>query len=535
MNSLISSPGSGNDSFLCMIINQPSGLSMKDDYVTFIRSDERRCSMEAGGDQPLIDLTSLGWETTTQVKREKTEEMDEEMELDVEVKGVIKHEIREPAQDASLSCQVSSSASQDNDSDADESKRCGVCDRVARCNHFGAICCDSCKAFFRRSVQSRVFDTFFCLKEGKCDVNQNRKSCQACRENAMMRAFAEEAMKYGELPQPLSSQPRHVTVLLNPAASGGKGKGLYERYCAPLLHLAGIKVATVRTEHEGQAKDLMAIMENTSAVVVAGGDGTLSEVLTGLLRRSDQKEAVRRLPLGILPLGKSNSTTSAILGIKGSPKPRHLAEATMSIIHEIKRPMDVMEVTPLQSSDADGPPKPVYAASHLEWGAYRDARERNDVYWYWATLKRYMTYVFSSYKGKEEIDYSNIINEECGTMQKTSLSNVCDVAVFTKNNLETLDIPGHSLLLKMGSTDTGAFDFIKEGWSREWNKIKNYTSEISVGEITIQPTGDTKNEKGEEREFNIDSESFEVRPMKIKALPNAVTIFAPNPSTLSPA
>ncbi|XP_066950920.1 acylglycerol kinase, mitochondrial-like isoform X8 [Macrobrachium rosenbergii] len=445
MNSLISSPGSGNDSFLCMIINQPSGLSMKDDYVTFIR------------------------------------------------------------------------------------------------------------------------------------------------ENAMMRAFAEEAMKYGELPQPLSSQPRHVTVLLNPAASGGKGKGLYERYCAPLLHLAGIKVATVRTEHEGQAKDLMAIMENTSAVVVAGGDGTLSEVLTGLLRRSDQKEAVRRLPLGILPLGKSNSTTSAILGIKGSPKPRHLAEATMSIIHEIKRPMDVMEVTPLQSSDADGPPKPVYAASHLEWGAYRDARERNDVYWYWATLKRYMTYVFSSYKdiswdcsadveyskpcsgcsrcravvkveevkkpeapqrwwmaylprtktfvpeGKEEIDYSNIINEECGTMQKTSLSNVCDVAVFTKNNLETLDIPGHSLLLKMGSTDTGAFDFIKEGWSREWNKIKNYTSEISVGEITIQPTGDTKNEKGEEREFNIDSESFEVRPMKIKALPNAVTIFAPNPSTLSPA
>ncbi|XP_066950914.1 vitamin D3 receptor B-like isoform X2 [Macrobrachium rosenbergii] len=144
-------------------------------------SDERRCSMEAGGDQPLIDLTSLGWETTTQVKREKTEEMDEEMELDVEVKGVIKHEIREPAQDASLSCQVSSSASQDNDSDADESKRCGVCDRVARCNHFGAICCDSCKAFFRRSVQSRVFDTFFCLKEGKCDVNQNRKSCQACR------------------------------------------------------------------------------------------------------------------------------------------------------------------------------------------------------------------------------------------------------------------------------------------------------------------------------------------------------------------
>ena len=45
------------------------------------------------------------------------------------------------------------------------------------------------------------------------------------------------------------------------------------------------------------------------------------------------------------------------------------------------------------------PPQPVYAASLLEWGAYRDARERRDKYWYWATLKRYVTFLFSSYKG----------------------------------------------------------------------------------------------------------------------------------------
>lgn len=58
-----------------------------------------------------------------------------------------------------------------------------------------------------------------------------------------------------------------------------KSKAVFDKYCAPLLHLAGIKVAVVRTEHEGQARDLMAIMEKTSAVVVAGGDGTLAEVL----------------------------------------------------------------------------------------------------------------------------------------------------------------------------------------------------------------------------------------------------------------
>jgi hypothetical protein len=35
----------------------------------------------------------------------------------------------------------------------------------------------------------------------------------------------------------------HVTVILNPVSSGGKGRKLYEEYCAPLLHLAGFKAS----------------------------------------------------------------------------------------------------------------------------------------------------------------------------------------------------------------------------------------------------------------------------------------------------
>ena len=41
------------------------------------------------------------------------------------------------------------------------------------------------------------------------------------------------------------------------------------------------QVAVVRTEHEGQAKELLALLEKTDGLVVAGGDGTASEV--GLL------------------------------------------------------------------------------------------------------------------------------------------------------------------------------------------------------------------------------------------------------------
>jgi len=43
-----------------------------------------------------------------------------------------------------------------------------------------------------------------------------------------------------------------------------------------------------QTDYEGQAKKLMEFMEQTDMLIVAGGDGTLQEVITGLLRRPDQ-------------------------------------------------------------------------------------------------------------------------------------------------------------------------------------------------------------------------------------------------------
>ena len=79
--------------------------------------------------------------------------------------------------------------------------------------------------------------------------------------------------------------PYHVTVVLNPAACGGKGRVRFENYCAPLLHLAGIKVSVIRTEGEGQAKDIMEVVKDCDAVLIAGGDGTLMEAVTGWMRR----------------------------------------------------------------------------------------------------------------------------------------------------------------------------------------------------------------------------------------------------------
>ena len=88
----------------------------------------------------------------------------------------------------------------------------------------------------------------------------------------------------------------------------GKARHKYEEYCAPLLHLAGIKVDVIRTEGEGQAKDIMEIMKDADAVLVAGGDGTVMEAVTGLMRRPDSERLGRTLPIGVLPVGNTNQS-----------------------------------------------------------------------------------------------------------------------------------------------------------------------------------------------------------------------------------
>ena len=113
--------------------------------------------------------------------------------------------------------------------------------------------------------------------------------------------------RYGQDKLDSFHQPRHITVILNPVACNKKGKLKYEKYAAPLFHLAGLRVSLIQTEREGQAKDLMEIMDNTDAVVIAGGNGTMHEAVTGLLRRNDQEIVSQKLPIGLIPIGKRNT------------------------------------------------------------------------------------------------------------------------------------------------------------------------------------------------------------------------------------
>lgn len=105
--------------------------------------------------------------------------------------------------------------------------------------------------------------------------------------------------------------PRRWLLIENPIAGGG-GSRLPD--ALTLLHSHNVHVDIVTTEARGDARraarDAPAGIE---AVIVAGGDGTINEVVNGLLERD-----AGPVPLGILPFGTAN-VLAGELGIPSRP------------------------------------------------------------------------------------------------------------------------------------------------------------------------------------------------------------------------
>ncbi|XP_068129095.1 acylglycerol kinase, mitochondrial isoform X2 [Hyperolius riggenbachi] len=143
------------------------------------------------------------------------------------------------------------------------------------------------------------------------------------------------------------------------------------------------------TDYEGQAKKLLELMESTDLIIVAGGDGTLQEVVTGLLRRADQA-SFSKIPIGFIPLGATN-TLSKTLYPQAENKVQNISDATLSILKGETIPLDVLQIKGEQD-------QPVFAVTSLRWGSYRDAAEKSTKYWYLGPLKTRAAHLFSTLK-----------------------------------------------------------------------------------------------------------------------------------------
>lgn len=121
---------------------------------------------------------------------------------------------------------------------------------------------------------------------------------------------------------------RRTLLIANPAARHGETERLL-----PVIErlLANVEHDTATTEHPGHATEIAAGAEGYDLVVAAGGDGTVHEVLNGLMRI----DAATRPALGLLPTGSGNDTRRT-LGI-----PTDLAEAALELATGERRRFDI--------------------------------------------------------------------------------------------------------------------------------------------------------------------------------------------------
>uniref|UniRef100_A0A2L2Y664 Acylglycerol kinase, mitochondrial n=1 Tax=Parasteatoda tepidariorum TaxID=114398 RepID=A0A2L2Y664_PARTP len=382
----------------------------------------------------------------------------------------------------------------------------------------------------------------------------------------MMRAYCEEAKEYGEKPLQQMSKPKHVTVILNPEANYKKANIQFEKFVAPLLHLAGFKVSVFQTEFSKQAGKLMEIMSNTDAVIVAGGDGTLHEVVTGLMSRSNEEE--EQYPLGVVPLGKTNTVAKYLFGSKSSSSAQLMAEATMAVIRENTVALDVLKI------QYEGEEKPVFALCQFEQGAFSDVEPLVEKYWYLGSLKDKFTYFKNAFKSKSVIenhsleyvapcegcsrcklgkqkksiqepgstrwwgafiprsnsnkvsnpekDWSKITNEECGDhlILKPDYLNISSSTATTGTKKD--DSSG-IMWIKIYPDNLSMMDFITAGLSNRKSKLedpKDVSQIIKASQLIIDSP-----EKEEDRFSYIDNEKYPRGSCKISILPKQVIVY----------
>ncbi|KAM3910590.1 ceramide kinase-like [Leptodactylus fuscus] len=143
-------------------------------------------------------------------------------------------------------------------------------------------------------------------------------------------------------------RPKKLLVFINPYGGRGKATRIYYNEISNLFKMAGIKTDVIETTRANHARDyiLEADLQTYDGVVCVGGDGMFSELLHGLVRRTqidngiceeleDAKLSPCNLRIGIIPAGSTDCVCFATVGINDP------VTSALHIIIGDTQPMDV--------------------------------------------------------------------------------------------------------------------------------------------------------------------------------------------------
>ena len=291
-------------------------------------------------------------------------------------------------------------------------------------------------------------------------------------------------------------------LTLNPHGGQKKGPRLLKQIL-PVLEANNLELTIIETAFAGHANELAHQLDfdGYDGMIVIGGDGTMHEVVNGMLTRSDKKQ----LPIGLIPGGTGNSFMHDL----GLMNP---IDAAKAIISGNTRRIDVAEV---KINDMIK-----YAFNIIGWGLVTDVGNKAEK-WRWLGEARYtLLSVFEVLKYKPRLatlilDNDKIIDNftfviGCNTMYTGKGMKMAPKAELDDGLMDIVVVRHGPSRLKLLTMLPKVYDGTHIN-----SPILEY---YQVSEFSLIPERDEI--------LNIDGEVLGTTPIHVKMIPGAFQVFS---------
>lgn len=300
-----------------------------------------------------------------------------------------------------------------------------------------------------------------------------------------------------------------VHMMINPYSGKNMGEKIAEKAKA-LMEEKSIKVHMLLSKYPGELIKLAGSLDVQSSDVVAvvGGDGTLCEVLTGLMK------AGKMCKVALIPAGTGNSMGFDL-------KIQSTDDAVERIVQGYYQKMDIAKVEMVDGLPGSGGTKKLTRYSHnlVSWGLGVDSNIKSEKM-RWLGSARYDIGIVMAI-------LENRIRNATLTLDGTQIQ-----ADFTLLSIQNNITGGSELSLAPGAAlDDGqmdciilkkmtrcqllhAFGQLKEDGRHVFNPMVDYHRFTTLEITTPKPTA-----------INIDGENVGSTPLKMEVLPGAVNMI----------
>ena len=305
-------------------------------------------------------------------------------------------------------------------------------------------------------------------------------------------------------------QPKKVHLLVNPYSGRKKGKKVAEK-TIKILNNAGLAVESHYSEYAGHLVEISSLLSinNEDCIAVVGGDGSLSEVITGRMRTNSEK-----LPrFAVIPAGTGNAQATGI-GIMNTE------DAVERILSGRTQLIDLAEVK-LNSGTIKKPGKPMIWYSHnlVTWGLGVDSTILAEKI-RWAGPIRYDI-------GIVIMILFNRRRKAILTIDDTKIED--DFTLFLIQNTQT---GGSGLQLGPGaSVDDGLMDLgilkrmTRRSIFKAFSMLQKEARHVFHPSVKYHRFEKLKIETDEPTAINIDGELIGCTPLEMRVLPDSIKVF----------